>query len=55
MRNDYLKPDIESRVDEFNKNLTERLDDWNFQVNSDLDGKFDIILPDGDLSKNPRC
>ena len=32
--------------------MAERLDDINFQVNSDLDGKFDFILTDKDLSKN---
>ena len=52
MRDDYLKPDMGSRVDDFNKKLTERLDDGNFQVNSDVDGKFDFILTDEDLSKN---
>ena len=41
-----MKPDIESRVYDFNKKLTERLDDGNFQVNSDVDGKFDFTLPD---------
>ena len=49
---DYLKPYIGSRVNDFNKKLTERLDDGNFQVNSDVDGKFDFILSDEDISKN---
>ena len=35
-----------------NNKLTERPDDGNFQVNSDVDGKFDLILTDKDLSKN---
>ena len=47
-----MKPDIESRVDYFNKKLSERLDDGNFQVNSDVDGNFDFIIPDEDISKN---
>ena len=47
-----MKPDIESRVNDFNKKLTERLDDGNFQVNSDVDVKFDFILPDEDFSRN---
>ena len=46
-----LKPEIESRVDDFNKKLTERLDDGNFQVNSNVDGNFDFILPDKYLRK----
>ena len=33
--------------------MTERLEDENFEVNSDVDGKFDFILLDEDLSKNP--
>ena len=51
-RDDYLKPDIESRVDDFNKKLTERLDDENFQGNSDVDDKFDFILIDEDIRNN---
>ena len=51
-RDNYLKQDIDSRVDDFNKKLTERLDDGNFQINSDVDSKFDFILPDKDISKN---
>ena len=43
-RYDYLKPDIESRVNEFNKKLTEWLLDGTFQANLDVDGKFDLIL-----------
>ena len=31
--------------------MTEQLDNGNFQVNSDVDGKFDFILLDEDLSK----
>ena len=50
-RYDDLKTDIESRVDDFNKKLTERLYDVNFQVNSDVNGKFDFILLDEDLRK----
>ena len=38
-RDDELKLDIESRVDDFNNNLKEQLDNGNFQVNSDVDGK----------------
>ena len=49
---DYFKLDIDSMFDELNKNLTERLYNENFQVNSDVDGKFDFILPDKDLIKN---
>ena len=52
-RYDYLKLDIESRVDDFNKKLADNLDDRHFQVNSDVDVKFDLILPDKDISKNP--
>ena len=51
-RNYYLKLDIGSRVDEFNKKLTERLDDENFQGNSDVDDKFDFILIDEDIRNN---
>ena len=51
-RDYYLKPDIESMVDDFNNKLTERLDDGNSRVNSYLDDKFDYILPGKDLSKN---
>ena len=51
MRDDYLKLYIDSRVDDFNKKLMERLDDGKFQVNSDVDGKFDFILPDKYLRK----
>ena len=40
------------RVDNFNKKLKEPLDDGNFWVNSDVDGKFNFILPGEDLSKN---
>ena len=47
-----MKPDIESRVDEFKNKLTERLYNGNLQVNSDVDGKFDFIIPDKDLRKN---
>ena len=50
-RNYYLKLDIGSRVDEFNKKLTERLDDENFKINQDADGKFDFILTDENLRK----
>ena len=50
-RDDYLKPDIKSSIDDFNKKLTERLDGGNFQVNSDVVGKFDFILPDEDFRK----
>ena len=32
--------------------MKERLDDVNFQVNSDVDGKFGLILPDEDLIEN---
>ena len=49
---DYLKPNIASRVDDFHNKLTEWLDDGKFQVNSDVDGNFDFILPDDDLSNN---
>ena len=49
---DDLKPEIESRVDDFNKNLKERLDDGNFQLNSDVDGKFDFIILVEDISEN---
>ena len=52
MRDDYLKPNIESRVDEFNRKLKERLEDGNLQINSYVDGKFDLILTDEDLSGN---
>ena len=52
MRDDYLKPEIESRVDELNNKLTAWLDDGKFKVNSNVDGKFDFILPGKDLSKN---
>ena len=51
-RDYYLKPDIESMVDDFNNKLTERLDDGNSRVNSYFDDKFDYILPGKDLSKN---
>ena len=51
-RDDYLKPYIESRVDDFKKKLTERLDSGKFQVNSYMDGKFDFILLGEDLIKN---
>ena len=40
-RNDYLKPDVDSRVDDFNKKLTERLDNGN----SDVGVIFDFVLP----------
>ena len=30
----------------------DRLDDGNFQINSDVDVKFDFILPDEDFSRN---
>ena len=52
IRDDYLKLDIEFRVDDFSNKFTDQLDDGNFQVNSDVDGKFDFILPDKDLIKN---
>ena len=52
MRDSYLKLYIGSRVDDFNKKLMERLDNGRFQVDSDVDGKFDFILPDKYLSKN---
>ena len=45
-RDDYLKPNINSSIDDLNKNWTEQLDDGNFQVNAGVDGKFDFILPD---------
>ena len=38
-RDDELKLYIESRVDDFNNNLKEQLDNGNFQVNSYVDGK----------------
>ena len=47
-----MKPDIDSRVDGFNTKLIEQLDDRNFQVNLDVDNKFDFILPDKDISQN---
>ena len=50
-RYDFLKLDIEYRVDEFNNKLTERLDNGNFQLNWDVDGKFDFILLDKDIRK----
>ena len=34
-RDDYLKLDIESRVDDFNNKLMEQFDNVNFQVNVD--------------------
>ena len=43
---DNLKPVTKSRIDEFNKKFTERLDHGNFQVNSDVDGMFHFVLPD---------
>ena len=46
-----MKPDIESRVDDFNMKLTEQLDDGNFQVNSDVNGKSNFILPENDPRK----
>ena len=51
-RYDYLKLDTESRVDDFNKKLTDPLDDGNIQINSDVDGDFDFILPEEYLRKN---
>ena len=51
-RDDYLKPDIKSRINEFNKNLSEGLDDGNLKLNGDMDGKFDFILPDEDFIEN---
>ena len=51
-RYDYLKPEIESRFDDFNKKLMERLDNENLWVNSDVDGKFDFIVQDKDIRKN---
>ena len=48
---DYLKPDIESRVNHFYKKFMEWLDNGNFQVNSDVDSKFDFILPNEYLRK----
>ena len=50
-RDGYLKPDIESRIDDFNKKLMEELYDEIFQVNSNVDGNFDFILPDKYLRK----
>ena len=47
-----MKPEIESRVDESNNKLTERLDDGYFQVNSYVDDKFGFILLDKDLIKH---
>ena len=51
-RDDYLKPDIKSRINEFNNNLSEGLDDVNLKLNGDMDGKFDFILPDEDFIEN---
>ena len=51
-RYDYLKPDIESRVNEFNKKLTEWLLDGTFQANLDVDGKFDLILLGQNITGN---
>ena len=51
-RDDYLKPEIKSRINDFNKKLSEGLDDENFQLNEDVDGKFDFILPDEDFIEN---
>ena len=51
-RDGYLKPYIESRVDDTKKKMAEWLENRNFHVDSDVDDKFDFILPDKDLSKN---
>ena len=48
-----MKPDSKSRINDFKKKFMDRLDDGNFQINSDVDVKFDLILPDKDISKNP--
>ena len=48
-RYDYLKPDITSSIHDFNKDLKERLNYENFQVNADVDGKFNFILLDEDF------
>ena len=52
MRDDYLKPEIKSSIYDFNKKLTEHLCNGNFQVNSDVDDKFYLILLDKDFRKN---
>ena len=46
-----MKPDIDFRVDDFKKKLTERLDGGNFQLNLDVDGKFDFNIPDEIIRK----
>ena len=58
-RNAYLNPDIKSSINDFNNKLTGWLDNINFQlitslfseINSDVDGKFDFVLPDEDFRK----
>ena len=53
---DYcLKSYIESRVDDLKNKLTKQLDNENFQLNSDVNGKFDFIPPDEDISKIYMC
>ena len=49
---DYLKLDLYSRVDVFNKKLTKRIDNGNLQVNSDVNSKFYFVMSDEDLSEN---
>ena len=47
-----MKPDIKYSIDDFKKKLMDRSFNGNFQVNADMDGKFDFILPDKDFRKN---
>ena len=51
-KDDYLKPGIKSRIDDFNKKMTERLGDGNFHVNKYVYGKLNFILLDEDFRKN---
>ena len=52
MRDDKLKPYIKSRIDDFNRKLTEWLDNRSFQVNVDVDCKFEFTLPGKDFCEN---